>query len=233
MEDFPQHSYRSTPDGDAELLRLADKYSGVIRHSWHYEEWFILEFFEGLDDGFYLDVGACDWISGSNSIGLEKEYNWSGIAIDAQASYRDGYLKNRPNATFFTFFISDKSDSTEVLNIARIGPQSTAKDSASSEFVDSVEVPTITLNDLLERENVEKVDFVNLDIEGFEIQALQGFDLSKYQPKLLCIETIGDNAPIVEEMLLKHGYKPIQPWSESDTHNVYYSPGGKKSWRDI
>ena len=77
-----------------------------------------------------------------------------------------------------------------------------------------------TLNSILKDSNFskKKIDFLNLDIEGNEINALKSLDFYKYRPKLICIEihkTIGrkkmnqlKNNPLYK-FLIKRGYKQI------------------------
>ena len=47
-----------------------------------------------------------------------------------------------------------------------------------------------TLNSILNKSKFKnkKIDFLNIDVEGNEINALESFNLKKYSPKLICIE---------------------------------------------
>lgn len=54
-------------------------------------------------------------------------------------------------------------------------------------FVD-IDVKTIKLNTLLEQLSVDKVDFVSIDVEGYELEVMWGFDTAKYQPKVILLE---------------------------------------------
>jgi FkbM family methyltransferase len=38
----------------------------------------------------------------------------------------------------------------------------------------TIEVKTASLNDLVVKNNIEKIDFLSLDVEGYELQAIQG-----------------------------------------------------------
>jgi hypothetical protein len=49
-------------------------------------------------------------------------------------------------------------------------------------------VQTATIDQLLERSGFAKVDFLSLDIEGRELEALQGFSFERYQPALILME---------------------------------------------
>ena len=59
-------------------------------------------------------------------------------------------------------------------------------------------MPTITLNDLLDKLEIKKIDFLTMDIELWEPQALAGFDIKRFLPELVCIEA---HEPIRDEIL--------------------------------
>ena len=49
-------------------------------------------------------------------------------------------------------------------------------------------VKIVTLNDLLESINLEKLDFVSIDVEGWELDVMRGFDTTKYTPAVILLE---------------------------------------------
>ena len=60
------------------------------------------------------------------------------------------------------------------------------------------DVPTMTLDDILESEGVKTFDFLSIDIELHEPQALRGFHIERYQPSLVCIEGL---LPVRQQIL--------------------------------
>lgn len=66
--------------------------------------------------------------------------------------------------------------------------------------VTEIEVEVITLNSLLERLNVEKVDLVSIDVEGWEIEVLRGFDVNKYKPTVILLENFEHRKSYVDYM---------------------------------
>ena len=87
-----------------------------------------------------------------------------------------------------------------------------------------VKVPTITLNDLLEQNGVEKVDFVSMDIEGAQLAALRAFDIEKYAPELLCVEVWLPDQKEIVAYFERHGYKRIVEYGKYDWVNWYFAP---------
>jgi FkbM family methyltransferase len=51
-----------------------------------------------------------------------------------------------------------------------------------------VRVPTRTLSALLDEAGFDRLDFLCLDVEGYEVQALQGLDLDRHPPAFVLIE---------------------------------------------
>jgi hypothetical protein len=44
------------------------------------------------------------------------------------------------------------------------------------------------LNQLLVQNKIKKIDFISIDVEGHEINVLNGFNIKKYRPSLVVIE---------------------------------------------
>src|SRR5690606_4992029 len=139
--------------------------------------------FDDRRDGFFLDVGCSHPRRWSTTYYLEKHLGWKGIGVDAAAEYAPRWKKLRPNSTFANFLVTNHSGTMDTFYRSDYLPTSTAKkEMAEGKPHEEVLVPSITLNDLLEQEGVEKIDFLSMDIEGFQYEALQGFDIEKYRP---------------------------------------------------
>jgi hypothetical protein len=90
--------------------------------------------------------------------------------------------------------------------------------------VDELDVPTITLNDLLRQQGVERIDLLSMDIEGHEPEALAGFDIRRYRPRLVCIEAQVVVADRIYAYLRGHGYARIDRYLPFDPRNWYFAP---------
>lgn len=58
---------------------------------------FALRFCGDKENGTYVEVGSSHWLEGNNSYMLEKEFGWTGVGIDIEEHYVNGYNKNRSN----------------------------------------------------------------------------------------------------------------------------------------
>jgi FkbM family methyltransferase len=211
----------------AGLRTELDRYSPK-HYSERNEETIIRHFFKDRRSGVFLDVGAYHYKNGSNTYYLEKNLDWGGIAIDANGEFARGYAENRPKTRFFALFVSDRSDEQADFYIVR-DPGHLTKSTAVPEFVkgrktEEIKVPTISLNDLLTRLNVPKIDFLNLDIELWEPHALAGFDIEKYRPELVCIEAHRQVRRQILDYFKKHGYVRLDQYFLFDQRNWYFTP---------
>ncbi len=193
------------------------------------EELVIRHFFRDRRDGFFVDVGSYHWERVSTTAFLEKHLGWSGIAIDAQERFRKGYAKYRPRTQFFSYFVTDHSGTEETLFLA--DGISSADGDWHKQFPGlekfepkAVSIPTITLNELLEAAGISRINFLSMDIEGGEADALAGFDIEKYRPDLVCIEVTGANAKTVEAYFEEHGYRRLTEYIPQDSFNWYFAP---------
>lgn len=72
--------------------------------------------------------------------------------------------------------------------------------------VEIIDVDIITLDTLLESIYVDKIDFLSVDTEGWEIDVLKGFDHNKYKPKVILLENV-DGDPKYSSYMSLIGYK--------------------------
>ncbi len=204
--------------------------TGILAEPWQYsvfaEEIIIRDFFQDRKDGFFVDVGAAWPVQGSNTYYLEKHLGWTGIGIDALSEFGPAWKKLRPDSKFLVFLVTDKSGGEgKFFKSAGLGISSTDRKHASGQMFgvevepEEISVPKTTLNDLLDREGVTKVDLLSMDIEGHELQALRGFDLERFQPELLVIE---GKRPAIRKHFERYGYELIERYLEMDSGNRYF-----------
>ena len=198
-------------------------------HSLGREEVIIRHFFRNRPGGFFLDVGAAHFRKYSNTFYLEKHLGWSGIAIDALEHWATDYATRRPRTKFFTYIVTDRSGAEAPFfrvkgNIGSTAVQERATWLGELLPVEEVMVPTITLDELLDRENVTKIDLLSMDIEQGEPAALAGFDIQRFRPELVCIEATPDVHDAILEYFTRHGYRRIELYLEYDRVNWYFTP---------
>lgn len=193
------------------------------------EELLIRYHFDDRRDGVFVDVGAFHWKNASTTLYLEKHLGWTGLAIDANPRFGPGYAENRPGSEFVSYFVSDHSGDTE--DLFEAGPLSSTSEEHIRSFpnmkesdLDQIEVPTITLDDLLESRGIEEIDFLSMDIELGEPKALAGFDIERFRPELVCIEASRAVREPISKYFAEHGYERIDEYLPLDSVNWYFRP---------
>jgi FkbM family methyltransferase len=201
---------------------------GPAHHSQYIEEWLVRDFFKDERGGVFVDVGAYEYERDSNTYYLDHVLGWSGVAVDAQQEFAADYAKYRPRTRFFTFFVSDHSDGIESFFVPR-GVRLVA--SSNKDFADRYDssgqerkVPTITLNALLERAGVTRIDFLTMDIELAEPKALAGFDIARYRPRLVCVEAHPEVRQAILDYFTERRYRVIGRYLRADPENLWFAP---------
>ena len=119
---------------------------------------------------------------------------WTGINIDLNQTSIELFNIARNNEKNFNVAISNKSQKIKYYYRKKINMLNTInKQFAKSSFKKGFKIGYVqseTLNIILNKSKLKnkKIDFLNLDIEGNEINALKSLNFRKYSPKLICIE---------------------------------------------
>jgi FkbM family methyltransferase len=139
------------------------------------DKW-VCEFLNFKQNGFYLDIGAYDGIQTSNTFVLEKDLNWSGICVEANSE------------VFNTLSLNRKSKNLNLAVLDYKGYCSFYRDSVRNDNIGNL-TPCDTLNNILEQNDAPSIiDYMSIDIEGSEFNALKDFDFKKWQINLITIE---------------------------------------------
>ena len=79
-----------------------------------------------------------------------------------------------------------------------------------------LQVPARTLTSILDEYEVTTIDFLSLDVEGYEINVLKGIDFEKHRPNLMLIEVLDLSLRNEINDYLQQLYVPIATLSERD-----------------
>ena len=216
--------------GNSELQALETRY-GSTRNSRYGEEWIVRDFFQDRRDGVFVDVGANHYQRDSNTYYLESQLGWSGLAIEPQSKFAADYRAHRPLTTFVPSFVSDVTDSKATLYV----PSNDLIASFDQHFAETeshsathpLAVRTMTLDDILDRHGIREVDFLSIDVELHEPQALKGFSIERFRPLLVGVES---HAPVRQQILdyfATHGYVVIGKYLRADGENLWFAPLGQ------
>jgi FkbM family methyltransferase len=213
---------------------LRRKYGEKV-YSFHDEEILIRDYFQDERAGYFVDVGASHFERLSNTYYLEKNLGWKGIGIDAQEKYEPDYRRFRPNTKYLVYFVGDRESSGKQVDFfvdLESEFASSGIDGSVTHPSKKISVPSITLDELLEREGVTAVDFVTMDIEDSEPGALAGFSIRRWRPRLVCVEM---HLRVKQQILTyfkNNGYVRLRSYENIDWLNGYFvpedSPGARR-----
>jgi FkbM family methyltransferase len=194
------------------------------------EEWMIRDFFGDRRNGFFVDVGANHYLHTNKTYYLETVLGWSGLAIEPQREFAADYVRFRPRTKFFPLFVSNRSDDIARLYVLKNVPLVASSDrdfvALFGEPGEVRSVPTVALTDLLDRESVKTVDFLSMDIELSEPRALEGFDIERFKPALVCIEALLPVRQRILDYFAAHHYVVVGKYVWVDRENLYFMPLG-------
>jgi FkbM family methyltransferase len=182
-------------------------------------------------NGFFIEAGANDGLSQSNTAHLEIYLGWRGILVEPIPKLAQICRSNRPKAIVENFaLVSEDFEFSSVAmtycNLMSIVNGARGSPSADKEHLDAgrtylqegdiiekLEVPCCSLNDILEKHRVNSLDLLSLDLEGYEPQALSGLNFERFAPRWILVEA---NDPAAVENILKHKYRLVAMLSHHD-----------------
>ena len=149
------------------------------------------DFFKKKIKGVYIDVGCHQPFLNNNTYPLYKR-GWSGINIDLDFNTIDMFNFFRKRDLNIQAAISDVEHETDLFFFHNRSAVNTLSKQSGLKAKEIKKVKTKTLNSIIELSKFkdEKIDYISIDVEGFELNVLKGFDINKYKPDLVIIEFI-------------------------------------------
>ena len=191
-----------------------------------YLDQMIKDYFPNNYKGIFFDIGAYDPIKISNSYHFELN-GWDTYCFEANPNLISNLKACRKNV--FNYAISDTDKDSIKFNIVYQNENNQNWNKVASfssinlsyfsmdcykDFlnkkqyrVKQIEVEQRNLNSILSNElkNVNKIDVLEIDIEGGEFNCLKGLDLNKYSPSVILLENM-DNNKEISNYLRKFNY---------------------------
>lgn len=186
------------------------------------------------ENGVFIEAGANDGLAQSNTAYFEKNLNWTGLLVEPNKHFYDNCKKNRTNSIVENYALVSNNYNKQYINgnfndTASNGLMCMVTDECDhyDQHIENhkkrkqqnrVEVKTATLTSLLEKNNITKIDFFSLDVEGYEISVLNGLDFIKYRPKYILIETENrlNYQSVVRDYMIEKNYKFLERLSLND-----------------
>jgi FkbM family methyltransferase len=187
----------------------------------HAQEMAMVAAFFGGKRGYFVEVGANEPRERSQTWHLEQA-GWTGVLIEPQPDLARE-LRTQRSAKVFALACSSPDHAGQILPLHIAGPLSSLDrvgmaPGAVPEKI--IEVPIQTLDSVLAEAGAPAgFDFLSIDVEGHEIEVLRGFDIARWQPRLILLEDhVGDLSR--HRFLKTAGYRIIRRYE----NNGWYVP---------
>ena len=179
-----------------------------------WQDLFVLHELEMKKTGFFVEFGATNGKSLSNTYMLEKHFGWKGILAEPARCWHDELSKNR-TAAIEKKCVWSKSGEKLDFNETEIAELSTIDSFSASDYHKATRkngvkysVETITLLDLLKKYQAPKIiDYLSIDTEGSEYEILKNFDFTEYKFKIItCEHNFSLDREKIRALLESNGY---------------------------
>ena len=179
-----------------------------VSHAQNFEDVMLWRCFGQLKSGFYIDIGADDPVSDSVTKSF-YENGWSGINIDPSENSFTKLESDRKRDTNIQVAVDSTKGAIDFWNVPGTGLSTAIKKFAdqhkSAGFeVNHVSVKTRTLKDICEEFVRGPINFMKIDVEGFEKQVLLGADFEKFRPMVILVESTEPNSQVENYSEWKH-----------------------------
>lgn len=194
------------------------------------------------DQGFFVEVGAGDGMSGSNTLFFEKKLGWSGILVEGSTP-NVNMLKRAKRAENVTRIYTGACSKAEVVDFVGEGDGAgilkfmAASDRTKRErewkdqWKKPYKVKCEKLSGLLRTRKVVKIDLMTVDVEGAELDVLKGVDWDSVFIRVLVVDldSLSENVKIeVRKLLMVSGFcrveklGPDEYWTSDSTFKNLY-----------
>ena len=182
---------------------------------------------------FFVEAGGSSPTDQSNTYLLEQN-GWMGLVVEPKTDFNSAYQQIRPNTILENYALVSKNHIGDTIE-GDFSQYMVGGIYNHQNVVRNIQkVPCSTLANLLEKHQIKEVDFLSLDVEGYEIEILEGIDFEKCFIHLMVLENHSGMGSCVEKLQTydpKHfnfveefGFKKI---NKIGSHEFFLNTGSK------
>ena len=237
LEPFGLEVRRIQPASDLRLLQLAERARGFQAedrltqqfvafalqraHRTHAQLFqdVLVEFVLGKRNGSFIEIGAFDGQTLSNTLYLERDLGWTGVLAEPARVHHATIEKSRPGARLERRCVLDVTGMRVSFSEMELGELSTVDGFGGQDHLTrhrrarrTYEVETVSLDDLVrEHFGGETVDYVSIDTEGTEARILSSYSFLG-APAILTVEhNYTPHRETIRQLLAERGYVNLMP----------------------
>lgn len=187
--------------------------------------------FKNKKEGVFIDIGANDGITFSNTYFFEKSLGWTGICVEPLPKVFVQLQKNRSSICFngciapeagemdfmaiegYAEMLSGLTITYDERHWERIGRE--IKEHGGSSQV--LKIPCKNLNKLLHENKISKVDYCSIDTEGGEFEILESIDFKANEIKVISVENNYDNVDL-PKFMANQNYKLVKKIGQDEIY---------------
>jgi len=189
------------------------------------DEYLNTHYFKNRRDGIFLEMGALDGITYSNTKFFEDTLGWTGVLIEPHPIQFQNLAKTRPKCRLYNTLVSDTTAELKfkyfLYGLSPVsGVESTLPEIHFKLWFQSddpqykslpqseVMMKPRTLTSIVKDSGISHIDFFSLDVEGHELNVLKSFDFSipVYLLLIECLDKDNPNEIEIGEILKKNGF---------------------------
>lgn len=172
----------------------------------------IQEYFNGIEAGFAVEVGAAHGVAASNTLFFEN-LGWHVLCVEPNPDLYAHLARARKhtvhcacsNVTGIADFEVVRLVGGEVSAISSLRVDERLIETHSIESREMIQVPVRTLDQCLDDAGFHTLDLASIDTEGTELSVLEGFNIGWWKPRLIVVENNFED-PEIGEHLFRYGY---------------------------
>lgn len=164
-----------------------------VSYAQNFEDVLLVRALAEVESGFYIDVGAQHPVNDSVTKAF-YERGWHGINLEPVAEWHALLQADRPRDLNLQVAVSDRSGMLKLFEIEATGMSTAAAQfaehhRAAGHALREIEVPCRTLSEICAEHKVGEIHFLKIDVEGQEGHVLRGFDLRRWRPWIILLES--------------------------------------------
>lgn len=172
-----------------------------LTHAQNGEDTILLNFFGDQQRGTFVDVGAFDGVTFSNTYLLERR-GWEGVCIEPNPTSFERCSINRACTCLQAAVVGNARQRTATLRVPTMDVLATLADdhdgdieiihrnvNAAYNGFREISVPAVTLNTVLNKLDFTQIDLLSIDAEWTNADVLAGFDMWRWLPRVIVVET--------------------------------------------
>ena len=179
----------------------------------------------GTKPGFFVELGANDGISQSNTKHLEMFHGWRGVLVEPFATNFSKlsktrsrlthsvnaacvgfeYPKSHMELTYSNLMTTPMEGQSDILD-RKLHAEAGLRFLKPNEIISTFSAKALTLNSILDGAAAPStIDLLSLDVEGGELEVLKGIDHTKYRFNWILVES--RDRKKISDYLSEVGYK--------------------------